>query len=98
MSRTRHEQVTEVFAAARRLAVAQREAYLDEVCGGDAGLRADIEALLAQDARALSQIDAAIDGGAARVLARELAIAPPCGHSKSERGALRLLVVTTNTV
>ncbi len=98
MSRTRHEQVTEVFAAARRLAVAQREAYLDEACGGDTGLRAKVESLLAQDARTQADIDAAIDGGAARVLARELAIAPPCGHSKSERGALRLLVVTTNTV
>ena len=48
MSRTRHEQVGDIFATARCLAAAQREAYLDEVCGGDAGLRADVEALLAQ--------------------------------------------------
>ncbi len=66
----RHEKVTEVFAAARRLAGAQRETYLDEACGGDAGLRVDVEALLAQDARAQSQIDAAIDGGAASASTR----------------------------
>ena len=73
MSRTRHEQVSEVFAAARRLAGARRDAYLDEACAGDAELRGEVESLLSQDERTQAEIDAAVGGGAARVLARELA-------------------------
>ncbi len=73
MTDPRHEKISELFAAARRLAATDRAGFLDGACGGDAGLRAEVEALLAQNDRTQGQIDAAVDGGAARVLARELA-------------------------
>ncbi len=79
MSRTWHEQVSALFAEARRLAVDRRAAFLEEACGGDAELRAEVEALLVHDQQTHGKLDAAIDGGAARVLAQELAEAGAAG-------------------
>jgi len=45
----RWEQVTSLFAAARELEPAQREAFLAVACAQDRSLRADVEALLAAD-------------------------------------------------
>ena len=42
--------VAEVFAAARRLAPDARAAFLGTTCGGEAALRSEVEALLAEDA------------------------------------------------
>jgi WD40 repeat protein/serine/threonine protein kinase len=44
----RHERVGAIFAQARRLDPDERAAFLDTVCTGDAGLRAEIESLLAE--------------------------------------------------
>ncbi len=46
MSSQRWQRVSEVFEAARRRAPAERPAYLDRTCEGDASLRAEVEALL----------------------------------------------------
>jgi serine/threonine protein kinase len=59
MSRTRHEQVSEVFAAARRLDDARREAYLDEACAGDAALRLEVQALLDEHEATCGVLDTA---------------------------------------
>jgi serine/threonine-protein kinase len=45
----RWEQVTSLFAAARELEPAQREAFLAVACAQDQSLRADVDALLAAD-------------------------------------------------
>jgi WD40 repeat protein len=50
-ARRRHELLQEMLLGARDLAPAERGAFLDAACGGDAGLRRDIERLLAHDAR-----------------------------------------------
>lgn len=49
MSDTRHTQVAEIFQAARRLACAERAAYLEQACNGDTALRAEVESLLLHD-------------------------------------------------
>ncbi len=45
-----HDRVAELFRAASRLAGDARAAYLDDACGGDAALRAEVESLLEHDA------------------------------------------------
>src|SRR5262245_25879591 len=45
----RWERVTSLFAAARVLETAQRDAFLAVACLGDASLRADVDSLLAAD-------------------------------------------------
>lgn len=49
MSSAPHDRVSEVFLAARRLSADQRRTYLDDACGADAELRAEVEALLRHD-------------------------------------------------
>ncbi len=51
MRASRHEHVGEVFLKARALLGREREAYLDQVCAGDAEFRADVESLLAADSQ-----------------------------------------------
>ncbi len=46
MSAERHRRGRELFAAARELAEAAVPAFLDEACGGDEALRAEVEGLL----------------------------------------------------
>ena len=46
MGSERWQQVTEIFHAALDSDPARREAFLDDACGGDAVLRADVEALV----------------------------------------------------
>lgn len=41
----------ELFDAAQDIPASRRDAWLDDACGGDAGLRAELERLLAADAR-----------------------------------------------
>ncbi len=49
MNPSRFQQVKAIVLAASELAPAQRTAYLDEACAGDAELRRDVDALLAHD-------------------------------------------------
>ncbi|MFQ5479620.1 MAG: hypothetical protein ACE5E4_13505, partial [Candidatus Binatia bacterium] len=44
-----HKKVTDLFLAACELKPEERAAYLDEACKDDSELRAEVEALLAQD-------------------------------------------------
>ncbi len=48
-STERHNQISDLFLAACELPPEERATYLDKACVGDAQLRAEIEALLAQD-------------------------------------------------
>ena len=48
-SNERHNQISDLFLATCELPPEKRAAYLDKACVGDAQLRAEIEALLAQD-------------------------------------------------
>jgi serine/threonine protein kinase len=52
MDPERWQQVTEIFHAALARDSGQRAAFVAEACGTDASLRADVDALLAGDARA----------------------------------------------
>jgi len=49
VSHASHDRVTELFLAVRRLPPAERPAFLDDACGGDCELRADVESLLRHD-------------------------------------------------
>jgi non-specific serine/threonine protein kinase/serine/threonine-protein kinase len=53
---TDHDRLSELFLAACNLPVEERAAFLGRVCGDDAVLRAELEAMLAQDA----QVDATL--------------------------------------
>ena len=46
---TDHDRLSRIFLEARRLPLAERGAFLDRACAGDGALRAEIEAMLAQD-------------------------------------------------
>ncbi|HKK73192.1 MAG TPA: serine/threonine-protein kinase [Candidatus Krumholzibacteria bacterium] len=52
MDRERHERLEELFHRALEVPGEQRAAFLDDVCGTDTALRAELEALLAEDAGA----------------------------------------------
>jgi len=49
----RYRRIKRAFVEACRLEPAQRAAYLDEACAGDAELRAEVEALLEHDEKSL---------------------------------------------
>ncbi len=49
MNGERYARVKELLLAARELAGAERAAYLEAACGGDAELRAEVESLLARE-------------------------------------------------
>ncbi len=50
MSQERHARVSEIFAKAIELSVEARPAFLDQACGADEQLRAELDELLARDA------------------------------------------------
>ncbi len=67
MTADRWQLVSQIFAAARERDPAHHAPFLDEACGSDAALRAEVEALLAHDLPSVAAID---------VVATELASAP----------------------
>lgn len=69
VSNSRHETVHRLFTAAVRLPPEDQPAYLDQACADDADLRAEVEAKLAEDARADGVFAAVADEGGARFLA-----------------------------
>ena len=73
MSGVGYDQLHRVFTEACRLDGAEREAFLDEACGGDDTLRDAVRAMLAADARESRPFAGADSGGGAHLLARELA-------------------------
>jgi hypothetical protein len=72
--RDRHRRVGELFAAATKLDPDRRAAYLDEACGADAALRAEVDALLAHDGAELVE---AVGAAALGALASEAARPTP---------------------
>jgi len=70
MTVERWRRIEEIFHAAMERPPEERPALLDQACGGDAGLRRQIEVLLACDGRDDSVLDSAVQG-AAQVLARQ---------------------------
>lgn len=62
MTPDRHERITEIFNAAAELSPADRRAFLEAKCGSDAGLREEVESLLAHDSPGSSPLDAPIFG------------------------------------
>ena len=67
MNRERWRRIEPILDRALELPEERRESYLDEACAGDAGLRAEIVALIDEDRRAHGPLDATAD-----VLARAL--------------------------
>ena len=57
MTPERWQRVKQLFAAAEPLASAERHAYLDDSCGGDALLRAELDSLFAAHAVAEAAVD-----------------------------------------
>jgi len=55
MTPERWRRIEELFAAALRIDPAVREAWLDDACGDDEGLRAELTRLLDQDAQAIRE-------------------------------------------
>ena len=51
MNTTRWQRIESVFEDARRRAPAERAAFLDESCGADAEVRAEVASLRASDER-----------------------------------------------
>ena len=72
MSVERHQRLQKIFTEARRLERTERAAFLDEACNDEADLRRDVDALLAADADEGTTLDAALEGGGAGLLAREV--------------------------
>ncbi len=70
MERERWQRIDSLFKAALDLAPGERSAFLDESCAGDAGLRKEIESLLAHD-RAGSFLGSPASEEAARLLAAD---------------------------
>ncbi len=64
MDRERWRRVEEIFHRAVELDGERRAAWLDQACAGDAGLRTEIEELLASDRQAGDAIESAVAGGA----------------------------------
>jgi serine/threonine-protein kinase len=68
MDRARWERVQSVFHEAAALAEGERAAFLLGACGDDTGLRAEVSAMLREDAREHAVLDANLAAVAGRVL------------------------------
>jgi eukaryotic-like serine/threonine-protein kinase len=82
MSTERWQQLEDLFHAALDRAPADREAFVVGACGGDAGLRREVERLLHADEQASSFVDQAAD------VERVAATVPPDGR---QIGAYRIV-------
>src|SRR5689334_20568233 len=69
MTPERWRRIEEVFSGASDLPPADREAYLDRSCAGDADLRTEIGSLLAASERATSRLRGIVGGETARFAA-----------------------------
>lgn len=82
MSRIDLSRIEEIFHAALEVPAAEREAYLERECGGDAALRSEVESLLELDGRQNEILD-----GSPAELAAELI----CARSENENKIGRLI-------
>ncbi len=69
MDPSRHERIVDVFVRAKALPPDQRRALLDDACSGDAGLRNEIDSLLAADEREVGFLDSPPAGGVVAAMA-----------------------------
>lgn len=72
MNREHFRRVMEIFERVRDLDSEARAAFLEEACGGDAELRADVQALLQHDARPVGALQSTAQGGGAAILAESI--------------------------
>jgi tetratricopeptide (TPR) repeat protein/tRNA A-37 threonylcarbamoyl transferase component Bud32 len=70
MNPARYERIGELFEQAMGVPESKRGAWLDAECAGDAGLRAEVEALLEADQHGLSFLDDRIDAARRQLDAR----------------------------
>ena len=73
MDSERWERIQALFHDAVDLPPAEREAFLQAQCGGDAALLADVGAAIEEDRRAASLLDRGLDDAAKRVILNEAA-------------------------
>jgi serine/threonine protein kinase/Tol biopolymer transport system component len=78
MEAERWRQVEALYDAASRLTAAERTSFLDDSCGGDRELRAEVESLLTYDVPAAAFIERPALDVAARLMAAEW---PAAAHS-----------------
>src|SRR5438045_3889616 len=71
MTAERWSLIEQVFETAVERPSAERSAFLDEACHGDAQLRREVEALLAFDTDDESYLDTAVQGTAEMLVRRE---------------------------
>ena len=69
------ERVQEIFLQAVDLPSSERDAFLDRICNGDAGLRAEVDSLLRADAAGVNDIAAAIESEASAFLDDDASLA-----------------------
>ncbi len=74
MNPERWQEIESVYHAALQHKLAERPAFLDEACSGDAMLRREVESLLSYDEQAKSFIEEPAIGVAARQMAEDHAI------------------------
>ena len=92
MTDTRWERLSTVFDAASKIDMRDRQGFLEQACGGDAALRADVERLLAAHERAADFIAASPTPSLVpRLLAHDPAIAAARKGEERRIGAYRLV-------
>jgi serine/threonine protein kinase/tetratricopeptide (TPR) repeat protein len=77
MDPQRWEKIERLYHLAREREAGEREKFLEETCAGDESLRRDVESLLACPPEGQDFLEAPALEVAARVLAKDKAIAPP---------------------
>src|SRR5208337_5372995 len=80
MNPERWQQIEELYHAALERAESQRPAFLEQACGGDEGLRGEVESLLSFHQQAKSFIEAPALEEAARSLPSSEAAATQSGE------------------
>jgi serine/threonine-protein kinase len=77
MDAERWERLQALFHAARDMSEEERERYLEAECGADAGLAAEVGAMLAEDERGGSLLDRGVEGAAEALFGPEAADVGP---------------------
>ncbi len=74
MTPERWQQLKEIFQSALERDAAERSAFLNQACAGDAALRSEVESLIASHDQAGNSIEAMAGQAAAEMLADDRAI------------------------
>jgi len=87
MTPERRKQISRIFEATIERAPAERSAYLDETCAGDAALRVEVEALIARRAQSEAGESAGSGAGGEEVAGRRGEVVP----GRTTLGSYRIL-------